>query len=210
MRASSKINLGIIQKLLNILSINPYCSFFRSLWHVPTLESLHIVIKCDVWLEQRVYNTLSESQVAAIWIENNDFGSPTECDIIVHGHSGHSHRVQYYFGCYDPLQYPLLFSYGDTGWHQGIQRLNQINPTMYCQGQTSLDPSQIPSIDKLLEREKKVLMIYYLLKYKISIKNIIIIYFNLFAVMQRRLKRARLSNVVSIIAINRKYDKIQL
>ena len=67
----------------------------------------------------------------------------------------HSHRVQYYFGCYDPLQYPLLFPYGDTGWHQGIQRLNQINPTMYCQGQTSLDPSQIPSIDKLLEREKQ-------------------------------------------------------
>ena len=34
--ASSKINLSIIQKLLNILSINPYCSFSRSLRHIPT------------------------------------------------------------------------------------------------------------------------------------------------------------------------------
>lgn len=33
--------------------------------------------------------------------------------------------MQYYFGCYDPLQYPLLFPYGETGWHQGIQRVDK-------------------------------------------------------------------------------------
>jgi hypothetical protein len=38
-------------------------------------------------------------------------------NIIVYSHSGCSHRVQYYFGCYDPLEYPLLFPYGDIGRH---------------------------------------------------------------------------------------------
>jgi hypothetical protein len=46
-------------------------------------------------------------------------------DIIVYSHSSCSHIVQYYFRCYNPLQYPLLFSYEDTGWHQGIQRLEK-------------------------------------------------------------------------------------
>ncbi|KAL7248137.1 hypothetical protein ACSBR2_002946 [Camellia fascicularis] len=28
----------------------------------------------------------------------------------------------YYHGCYDPLQYPLLFSYSETGWHRNVKR----------------------------------------------------------------------------------------
>ncbi|KAK9688716.1 hypothetical protein RND81_09G006000 [Saponaria officinalis] len=29
----------------------------------------------------------------------------------------------HYYGCYDPLQYPLLFPRGESGWHQGISRV---------------------------------------------------------------------------------------
>ena len=72
------MNSAIIQKLMNILSINPYCSFFWSIQDIPGLESLQIVIKSNVGLDQRVYNAPLESQVAAIWIENDDFSAPTE------------------------------------------------------------------------------------------------------------------------------------
>lgn len=33
--------------------------------------------------------------------------------------------MHYYFGCYDPLQYPLLFPNGESGWHQGTERVNK-------------------------------------------------------------------------------------
>ncbi|XP_074298757.1 uncharacterized protein LOC141629686 [Silene latifolia] len=28
----------------------------------------------------------------------------------------------HYYGCYDPLQYPLLFPCGECGWHQGLKK----------------------------------------------------------------------------------------
>lgn len=43
-------------------------------------------------------------------------------EIIVRNHDGHSHRIQYYYGCYDPLQYLLLFPEGEPGWHRGISK----------------------------------------------------------------------------------------
>ncbi|GAA0176527.1 hypothetical protein LIER_42092 [Lithospermum erythrorhizon] len=36
---------------------------------------------------------------------------------------GRSHTVQYYYGCYDPLQYVLMFSNGEHGWHCNIARV---------------------------------------------------------------------------------------
>ncbi|KAG7990160.1 hypothetical protein I3843_02G011400 [Carya illinoinensis] len=97
------MNPSIIAQLIDILHINPYSLFFRS---------LVIHIRSDVGLDQRVFNVPTSSQLRGR-------------DIYVFSHSGGSHIVQYYFGCYDPLQYPLLFPLGDTGWHQGIQRVNR-------------------------------------------------------------------------------------
>ena len=39
------------------------------------------------------------------------------------GRSARTHRIRHYYGCYDALQYPLLFPYGKNGWHPGIPRL---------------------------------------------------------------------------------------
>ncbi|KAG6695627.1 hypothetical protein I3842_09G107500 [Carya illinoinensis] len=95
---SDRMNPSIIAQLIDILHINPYSLFFRSLGDLSNLENQVIHIRSDVGLDQHIY---------------------------VFSHSGGSHIVQYYFGCYDPLQYPLLFPLGDTGWHQGIQRVNR-------------------------------------------------------------------------------------
>ena len=50
-------------------------------------------------------------------------------DIVVSTHIGDHHRINYHNGRYDPLQYPLLFPYGDAGWHLGIQRMGRISRT---------------------------------------------------------------------------------
>ena len=77
-------------------------------------------------MDQRVYNSPLADEVAAIWVEGNDPNSPLERDITVHAHSGQKHRVKHYYGCYDPLQYPLLHSKGESGWHQNIQKRNKL------------------------------------------------------------------------------------
>ncbi|KAG6629755.1 hypothetical protein CIPAW_14G107300 [Carya illinoinensis] len=82
------MNPSIIAQLIDILHINPYSLFFRSLGDLSNLKNQVIHIRSDVGLDQCVFNVPTSSQVAAIW-------------------------------------YPLLFPLGDTGWHQGIQRVNR-------------------------------------------------------------------------------------
>lgn len=36
--------------------------------------------------------------------------------------SGYYQTIQPYFGCYDPLSYPLFFPNGESGWHPNIPR----------------------------------------------------------------------------------------
>ena len=53
-------------------------------------------------------------------MENNETGdslsqNKIHRDILVYNHSGERHKVQYYYGCYDPLEYPLLLPRGDIG-----------------------------------------------------------------------------------------------
>ncbi|KAG5560445.1 hypothetical protein RHGRI_003681 [Rhododendron griersonianum] len=94
---------------MDVLSANPYAMFLRRL-DQSSLDSYRIHIRTDVKLNQRVYNSPTADQVAAIWIEGNNANVSHERDIIVHSNSRHKHRVQHYYGCYDPLQYPLLFA----------------------------------------------------------------------------------------------------
>ncbi|XP_028055550.1 uncharacterized protein LOC114259710 [Camellia sinensis] len=122
MKSSEKLNPVILERLIKISHLNPYSIFFKRLEHIDPLNSVQIIIRSDVSLDQRVYNQPSTSQVAAIWSENDVLSKEISRDIVVHQISGHSEKVQWYFGCYDPLQYPLLFPYGESGWHYGIKR----------------------------------------------------------------------------------------
>jgi len=88
---------------------------------ISNVKDHQVVIRSDFGLYQRIYNAPSSSQVAAIWLENEQTGECIERDIIVYSHSKFSYKVQHYYGCYDPLQYPLLFPFRDMGWHQGIK-----------------------------------------------------------------------------------------
>ena len=119
------------------------------------MKDLRIHIRSDVALDQRVYNTPSASQVAAIWVEDDSSRDYSSRDIIVYSHSRISHRVQYYFGSYDPLQYPLLFPYGDTGWHQGIRRVEKGKKYLPSKVEVLINPCESSSAIELINKEMK-------------------------------------------------------
>ena len=66
-----KLDQHILCILLNILQVNPYCSFFRHLKDIPNLEYKKTCIRSDPQLDQRLYNVPSISQVAVIWLGYN-------------------------------------------------------------------------------------------------------------------------------------------
>ncbi|XP_071913922.1 uncharacterized protein [Coffea arabica] len=120
--ACPRLSESVIRKIMQVLESNPYAKFFRNLREVPNLDNYYIVLKTLPGVDQRVYNRPTTSQVAGLWVEGQENGETGRRDIRVHTHSGASKNIQYYYGCYDPLQYPILFPFGDLGWHQGIPK----------------------------------------------------------------------------------------
>ena len=154
MNTSSKLSARTLRRIVKILESNPYAVFFRNLSNIQNLEVQQIVLKSDIGLDQRVFNLPSASQVAGIWIEDTNAVERRERDIMVYAHSGFSHRVRYYFGCYDPLQYPLLFPLGESGWHQGIRKKHK-DADIGCQGDLLFDAHQMLSADDLINKETR-------------------------------------------------------
>ncbi|XP_021739852.1 uncharacterized protein LOC110706262 [Chenopodium quinoa] len=98
--------------------------------------------------DQRVYNAPTSNEVVVIWPEttsSSEFESP---QILVTSQNDSSYRIKHYYGCYDPLQYPLLFPYGDCGWTQGLKKMSmggmqqlqsQSDPVSSCSVHTTED-----------------------------------------------------------------------
>ena len=119
-------------------------------------------------------------------------------EIVVNSHSGYSHKVEYYFGCYDSLQYPLMFPFGDTGWHQGIRKIDKHKRQFYCEGQFMIDPNKMASVAEMLDKEAegiwRVQDLFSLLMAFLFIYDICLLLFVLlFAVMGMRKKRDMVS-----------------
>ncbi|KAK6791585.1 hypothetical protein RDI58_010666 [Solanum bulbocastanum] len=79
MACSNKLNENIVRTLMDILKINPYSIFLKSLINVPQLSDFYIALKSDSELDQRVYNLPTVSEVARIWVEqtiNNSIPTP--------------------------------------------------------------------------------------------------------------------------------------
>ncbi|XP_022856470.1 uncharacterized protein LOC111377572 [Olea europaea var. sylvestris] len=121
------------------------------------LHNHQIQIRCDLGLDQRVFNTPTTSQVAAIWVEDDANANVRACDITIYGHYDDSHKVHYYYGCYDPLQYPLLFSYGESGWHEGIERCRNMNFQPDRMSTLDVFSNTTTSVAEIIEKENEVL-----------------------------------------------------
>ena len=113
---------------MNILEHNPYARFFCGLREVHNLDTYRIVLRTLPGIDKKVFNKPTVSQVAALWVEGEENGVTSQRNTQVHTHGGHCHSIEYYYGCYDPLQYPLLFPFGELGWHQGTQKKGKKDP----------------------------------------------------------------------------------
>ncbi|XP_057250107.1 uncharacterized protein LOC104905070 [Beta vulgaris subsp. vulgaris] len=122
LRLFPELRPDVIAILMDIMQYNPYAKFFRSLRELDVVEHTEIHLNKDPVLDQRVYNAPTAEEVAVIWAEDSATSATGGPHIIVHGKAEREHRIMHYYGCYDPLQYPLLRPYGDCGWHHGLKK----------------------------------------------------------------------------------------
>lgn len=137
----NKLCSDIILQLINILKINPYSKFFRGLNEIPNIEEYQIRLKANLEMHERTAQPPTVSQVAAIWIEDEDAIELQERDIVVQKHDGHSKHISYYYGCYDSLQYMLLFPLGEPRWHQGIKKIKTNIGRQICSSHSKISPA---------------------------------------------------------------------
>ncbi|KAG5614680.1 hypothetical protein H5410_014504 [Solanum commersonii] len=79
MSCSNKLNEYVVRTLMEILKINSYSMFLKSLVDVPQLSDFYIALKCDSGLDQRIYNLPTVLEVAGIWVEQDITNSiPTQ------------------------------------------------------------------------------------------------------------------------------------
>jgi hypothetical protein len=98
---------------------------FRSLGNVSNLEEYKIKLNTDIGVDQRRYTAPTVSQVAAIWEEGSDMRRKFERSILVSGISSQQQYIKVYYGCYDPLLYPLFFPPSEARWNKKIFYVDQ-------------------------------------------------------------------------------------
>ncbi|KAL6522999.1 hypothetical protein OROMI_031347 [Orobanche minor] len=156
---SGDLQLHILQLIVDLIRLNPYAQFFLGLRDLPNLQEYNIVLRADPSLDMGVYSLPTVNQVAAIWHEIVGVPAAQPHDIRVYTSSGQTHRVHYYYGCYDPLQYPLLFPFGEIGWHTGIRRISLASPVAHsrtrkqCISQVIVYPRSHQSAASILDAE---------------------------------------------------------
>ncbi|GKB30667.1 ATP-dependent DNA helicase PIF1-like protein [Tanacetum coccineum] len=86
-------------------------------------ESDHRVeLTTSVKDDQRVYNRLTTSEVASIWVEGNENITTYKRSIVMYVRSEYPMHIQPYFACHDPLSYLMFFPNDEAGWHKRIPR----------------------------------------------------------------------------------------
>ena len=99
-------------------------TFETSIDHMPT-DAYKIIIKADrkpAGEHERRFNAPVVDEVAVV-ISGNEF---EKRDIVLQVRSGSLQRICETHRSYDALQYPILFPYGEDGYHFNLR---QVNPT---------------------------------------------------------------------------------
>ena len=119
-----------IKKLQDTLhQYNPYVKSFKSAAELITIQNdVNIVLHHKKSLKpseahNRSYNLPQSSEVAAL-LSGETAG---DRDIILSARDGTLKRISYYHRSYDPLQYVLLFPYGEDGWEIDMKRVDKCN-----------------------------------------------------------------------------------
>ena len=120
-----RLNLEMLSELQNELhKNNPFVHTFVSAGIIDNSqdeEVLCILIHNTHGKDMRQYNAPMAEEVAAISLIEEKI---QERDILIKRYNNKLERISELNGAYDPLQYPLLFPFGEYGWHDGILRAN--------------------------------------------------------------------------------------
>ena len=109
LKSSPHLDANLIRTLLEILENNPYVHTFRSLGQVANLDEYKIELNTSISVDQRRFNAPAMEQVAAIWQDGTNEQRRFTRSIMVYAKSGHAHFIRAYYGCYDPLSYPVFY-----------------------------------------------------------------------------------------------------
>ncbi|XP_074271005.1 uncharacterized protein LOC141594924 [Silene latifolia] len=156
LQISDKIEQNVIRILMRVMEINPYTQFFRSLREVGIDEESRILIKSDPIQDQRTHNAPTASQVAAIWVDDENSSNPPRHDIVIYAISGTSHRILHYYGCY--ILCSILFCFL-------LAKVDGID--IFIESVAILDVVRNPTLFRLMKFLYKQLTIYLKAKNKI-------------------------------------------
>ena len=115
-KRSPHLDSNLIKYILRILDGNPYVRVFIRLGQMQRLDEFKIELNTSISVDQRRYIAPAIEQVAAIWEDGTDEKQKFTRSIMVYPNSGHPHFIRAYYGCYDPLAYPVFYLGGETGW----------------------------------------------------------------------------------------------
>lgn len=119
-------DMQLLRELQNMLHIhNEYIKTFKTAMDFDTNNDFQVVIKANrrsVGEHERVFNSPLSNEVAII-INGSEF---ERRDILLKKRSNEIKNISETHIAYDPLQYPLLFPRGETGY---CINLKQINPS---------------------------------------------------------------------------------
>ena len=120
------LNIDTVTSLQTMLHrCNPYIEVFltsRECLNRYAHVSLHLKIMDHPHYDSRQYNRPTANEIAVIMIGTGD--QPTVGrDIVLHGRQYGLKRIYETHSSYNPLRYPLLFPFGEQGWHIGMHIL---------------------------------------------------------------------------------------
>ena len=119
------LNYDMLQYLqYELYKNNPFAQTFVNAKDVEDEDEItltFIAIHNTHGKDMRNYNTPTSDEVAVL---HADYTPEQQRDIIIQRFDNKLIRISELHGAYDPLQYPLLFPFGEYGWHRGILRAN--------------------------------------------------------------------------------------
>ncbi|XP_033143620.1 uncharacterized protein LOC117132767 [Brassica rapa] len=121
----SKIREDLLESIMKMLrECNVHVKTFRNAMErfndEVESQDLSLVLIHNRQKDGRVYNLPTSSEVAALVV--GDFRlNMDKRDIILEKNSGKLKRINELHPCYLPLQYPLIFPYGEDGFRLGIK-----------------------------------------------------------------------------------------
>ncbi len=126
----SDLNSEILNELQLMLSqINLFVNIYMTagnMYKETNATNIKLYIHNTHDKDIRQYNQPTASEVAVIILDDEEI--PKEKDIVIYRKEENLKHMSELHGIYDSLQYPLLFSYREYGWHEPILRANESDP----------------------------------------------------------------------------------